>query len=147
MEEPVGQLPAELPVVAALRTVSIFGADQGGAYREHYAKIAEALGDDVRTRLGESTRQWTTSGVPGVRILTGNAGTGKTAVAEAFCQANGSDLPESDEVTEVVPRPVRSKGSLWIIGPRPASGGATTRAHRGSRWRPGAGLRQRRRHA
>ena len=117
MEELLGQLPVELPVVAALRTLSIFGADQGGAYREHYAKIAEVLGDDVRTRLGESTRQWTMSGAPGVRVLTGNAGTGKTAVAEVFCHANGSGLPELDEVTEVAPGRFVVKDLSGLPGP------------------------------
>ena len=39
--------PDELPVVAALRALSVFGADQAGAYREHFATLAVALGDDV----------------------------------------------------------------------------------------------------
>lgn len=92
----------ELEVVAALRTLSIFGADQGGAYREHFAVAAAALGEDIPTRLGVSTAKWSASGEPGIRILTGNAGTGKTAVAQAFCRAAGVDsLPSSDELTRI----------------------------------------------
>jgi hypothetical protein len=41
-------------------------------------------------------------------ILTGNAGTGKTAVAEAYCRALGASLPTADTPAEVVP------GSLVI---------------------------------
>lgn len=92
----------ELEVVAALRTLSIFGAGQEAAYREHFAAAAAALGEDIPTRLGSSTAEWAASGQPGIRILTGNAGTGKTAVAQAFCRAVGVDsLPTSDELTEI----------------------------------------------
>lgn len=100
--------PDELPVVAALRTLSIFAADQGGAYREHFSAIAETLGADVPTRLGESTRAWARSGAAGARFLTGNAGTGKTAVAEAFCRELGAGLPRGDEPTEVAP-------GRWVV--------------------------------
>lgn len=93
--------PDELPVVAALRTLSIFGPDQSGAYREHFARIAAALGDDVPTTLGDTTRAWARSGDTGIRILTGNAGTGKTAVAEAFCREYGAPLPSTDEPAEI----------------------------------------------
>ncbi len=88
--------PAELPA-AALRTLSIFGPDQRGAYREHFAQIALALGDDVSTRLAAHAVGWAASGQPGALILTGNAGTGKTAVADAWCRAVGGELPETDE--------------------------------------------------
>ncbi len=111
-------LPVELPVVAALRTLSIFGADQGGAYREHYARIAQALGPDVRTRLGESAREWAISGNAGLRVLTGNAGTGKTAVADAFCRACGSQLPEADELVEVAAGRFVVKDLSGLPGPR-----------------------------
>lgn len=94
-------LPTELPVVAALRTLSIFGADQGGAYREHFAALGRTLGPDIPTRLRETTMEWANSGVPGLRILTGNAGTGKTAVAEAFCRANAAELPPRDGLCEI----------------------------------------------
>ena len=88
--------PAELPVVEALRTLSIFGADQGGAYRELYAPVAAVLGDDVPTRLSAYVRHWAEAATPGCIILTGNAGTGKTAVAEAYCRACGHELPKLD---------------------------------------------------
>ena len=35
-------------------------------------------------------------------MLTGNAGTGKTAVAEAYCRAVGAPLPSEDALLEVV---------------------------------------------
>jgi hypothetical protein len=111
-------LPAELPVVAALRTLSIFGADQGGAYREHYSRIAQALGVDVPTRLAGTAREWASSGNPGLRVLTGNAGTGKTAVAEAFCLACGGRLPEADELVEVAAGRFVIKDLSGLPGPR-----------------------------
>ena len=37
-------------------------------------------------------------------ILTGNAGTGKTAVAEAYCRAVGAVLPEIDTLQTVAER-------------------------------------------
>ena len=133
--DPLQPLPAELPVVAALRTLSIFGADQGGAYREHYADIGRALGADVSTRLGESARGWAISGVPGVRVLTGNAGTGKTAVAEAFCKANGGRLPQADELAEVAPGRFVIKDLSGLPGPQErlfAIRSAISAARRGS---------------
>jgi len=111
------ELPDELPVVAALRTLSIFGPDQGGAYREHFARIAAALGEDVPTRLGDSTRAWARSGLAGVRILTGNAGTGKTAVAEAFCREYGAQLPATDEPAEIAAGCLVVKDLSGLPGP------------------------------
>lgn len=96
-------LPEELPAVAALRALSVFSADQAGAYREHFAALAQILGDDVRTKLGRYVTAWSASGQPGTVVLTGNAGTGKTAVAEAYCRAVGVRLPETDELLEVTP--------------------------------------------
>jgi len=96
-----GAKPAELPVVAALRALSVFSADQAGAYREHFAALARVLGDDVETQLGRHVAEWAAAGGPGALILTGNAGTGKTAVAEAYCRAVGAPLPEGDELHEV----------------------------------------------
>ena len=92
---------AENPTVAALSLLSIFSANQGGAYREHYAKLAEVLGSDVDTRLGGYVREWARSGVTGAVLLTGNAGTGKTAVAEVYCRVLGTDLPTEDSLFEV----------------------------------------------
>jgi hypothetical protein len=79
----VGDSLVELPVVTALRKLSVFSADQAGAYREHFAQISAALGDDARTLLATYVSDWAAGGEPGVVILTGNAGTGKTAAAEA----------------------------------------------------------------
>lgn len=92
---------SELPVVTALRALSVFSADQAGAYREHFAALARVLGDDVETQLGKHVTQWAADGVPGALILTGNAGTGKTAVAEAYCRALGVPLPDVDDLLEV----------------------------------------------
>jgi hypothetical protein len=100
--------PEELPVVAALRGLSIFSADQSGAYREHFAAVARVLGDDVRTMLGQHARRWAQSGTHGVLVLTGNAGTGKTAVAQAYCDAVDSPLPDADEPAEVQP-------GRWVV--------------------------------
>ena len=79
----------------------MFSADQAGAYREHFAQIAAALGDDVRTLLATYVSDWAARGEPGVVILTGNAGTGKTAVAEAYCRAVGGALPPHDAMETV----------------------------------------------
>lgn len=100
--------PEELPVVAALRTLSIFGADQGGAYREHFESVARTLGEDVETRLNTGAAAWAQSGAAGARFLTGNAGTGKTAVAEAYCRALGATLPYGDAPAQVAP-------GRWVV--------------------------------
>src|SRR6266702_8663579 len=88
-------------IVAALRSLVIFGVDQAGAYRELFAPVAEHIGRGVPTRLGDWVSTWATSADPGVVVLTGNAGTGKTATAEEFCRALGEDLPSTDEVVEI----------------------------------------------
>ena len=108
MSEPRGERPAELPVVAALKALSVFSADQAGAYREHFAPLARVLGKDVQTKLGRYVTAWAEDALPGVLVLTGNAGTGKTAVAEAYCRALGASLPDDDGLTEVAP------GS-WVV--------------------------------
>lgn len=94
---------AELPVVAALRSLSVFSADQAGAYREHFTDLGAALGDDVDTKLSRYVIKWGQSAEAGTVVLTGNAGTGKTAVAEAYCRAVGGDLPDEDALLEVAP--------------------------------------------
>jgi hypothetical protein len=93
----------ELPAVAALRRLSIFGPDQAGAYREHYADLAAVFGPDVESRLVQYLRRWGRSGEPGVCILTGNAGTGKTAAAQSFAEAVGGQPPPPgrDDLMEV----------------------------------------------
>lgn len=95
--------PEELPAVTALRLLSVFSADQAGAYREHFAALADALGDDVETKLGRFVADWAAQGTPGVVVLTGNAGTGKTAVAEAYCRVAGVPLPTQDALVEIGP--------------------------------------------
>ena len=91
---------AEAPVVAALRKLSVFGADQAGAYREHFDALAATFGADVQTKLAAFLCRWALSGEPGSVLLTGNAGTGKTAAAQAYCAALDSTLPPSDELIE-----------------------------------------------
>jgi hypothetical protein len=98
----------ELPAVAALRSLSVFSADQAGAYREHFAALGATLGTDVDTKLGRYVSDWAESGVAGTVLLTGNAGTGKTAVAEAYCRAAGGSLPDEDALLEVAPR-------RWVV--------------------------------
>jgi hypothetical protein len=100
-EVAVPDADAELPVVSALRSLSVFSADQAGAYREHFTGLGVALGNDVDTKLSRYVTEWAQSGVGGTVVLTGNAGTGKTAVAEAYCRALGADLPDEDALLEV----------------------------------------------
>jgi hypothetical protein len=104
----VETVPDESPVVAALRTLSIFGPDQAAAYREHYGEVARVLGPDIETRLITRTREWAATGSPGLRVMTGNAGTGKTGCAETFCQASGGELPRDDGL-------VRIADGRWVI--------------------------------
>jgi hypothetical protein len=106
--EPGSRQTVELPVVSALRALSVFRADQAGAYREHFEPLAEILGDDVETKLRRHVVGWADDASPGVLVLTGNAGTGKTAVAEAYCRALGAPLPTNDGLAEVA-------GASWVI--------------------------------
>lgn len=96
-------MPDELPVVEKLNKLWIFGPDQAGSYREHFHDLAEVFGDDIETRLRGYLRRWARDGSAGLCILTGNAGTGKTAAAEEFCVASGGVLPapEVDDLVEV----------------------------------------------
>lgn len=107
----------ELPVVAALRTLSVFGPDQAGAYREHFAELAAALGADVETKLQMFLADWAGAGRPGTVVLTGNAGTGKTAAAEAYCRALGVSLPNRDALIEVSPARRVLKDLSGLPGP------------------------------
>lgn len=91
------------PVVGALNSLSILGPHQGGAYREHSKKAREILGDDIATRAITLVRDWVERHESGVLILTGNAGTGKTALAESFCAAAGCDTPRKDALVEARP--------------------------------------------
>jgi hypothetical protein len=115
----------ELPVVAALRALSVFSADQAGAYREHFAALAAALGEDVETKLSSFLTSWARSGRPGTVVLTGNAGTGKTAAAEAYCRTLGAPLPNQDALVEIGPgrRVLKDLSGL----PDPASRAAVLR--------------------
>lgn len=103
MTAPNSELPVELPVVAALRALSVFSADQEGAYREHFEAVASALGEDIPTKLGTFLTDWARRGTPGLIVLTGNAGTGKTAAAEMYCKALGALLPAEDVLVTVRP--------------------------------------------
>jgi hypothetical protein len=100
-EETANHIADELPAVVALRRLSVFSPDQAGAYREHFSALAEALGKDVETKLGRFLTDWAASGRPGVVVLTGNAGTGKTAAAEAYCRALAVARPDEDGLVEV----------------------------------------------
>lgn len=119
------ELPDELPAVVALRLLSVFSADQAGAYREHFASLAEALGEDVDTILARFIGSWARGQEPGVVVLTGNAGTGKTAVAEAYCRAAGGTLPAEDALAEVAPRQRVVKDLSGL--PNPAARATTVR--------------------
>lgn len=111
--------------MTALRSLSVFDADQGGAYREHFASLAATLGEDIETKLGRYVTGWAVAGQPGAVVLTGNAGTGKTAVAEAYCRALGAILPSDDRLIDIAPgrRVVKDLSGL----PDPASRAATLR--------------------
>ncbi len=109
--------PAELPAVAALRALSVFSADQSGAYREHSGAVSAVLGADAKTRLAGYVAAWAAAGTPGVVVLTGNAGTGKTAVAEAYCRAVGAALPEVDAAVEAAPGRLVVKDLSGLPGP------------------------------
>lgn len=98
----------ELPIVSALRALSVFTADQSGAYREHFADLAAVFGDDVESRLGRYVTMWARGGQAGAVVLTGNAGTGKTAAAEAYCRALHVPLPVEDAAVEVAPK-------RWVV--------------------------------
>lgn len=89
--------------VNALNALSVFGSEQEGAYREHSAAVRAALGEDIPTALGAHLQRWGSAGDSGTIILTGNAGTGKTALAQAFCAAVGGVLPGDDTLAEVAP--------------------------------------------
>lgn len=91
----------ESRIVRALGTLSIFGPDQAAAFREHAGEVLEVLGPDVPTRLGRHIARWADLGDTGLRILTGNAGTGKTAVAQTYCRQLGGELPKTDDLVQV----------------------------------------------
>ena len=110
-----------LPVVAALRKLSVFGADQAGAYREHFAELAADLGADVQTRLAAFLGRWAGVGQVGVVLLTGNAGTGKTAAAEAYCARARRRFPPTDDVD-------RARRRRWVVKDRPGVSTAADRA-------------------
>ena len=88
-------------VVNSLGRLVVFGVDQTGAYRELSGAVSKALGKDVSTKIASALSQWATERDPGVFVLTGNAGTGKTAALQSYCDALGQPLPQQDELTEL----------------------------------------------
>jgi hypothetical protein len=99
----VSTQPVVNPTVAALNALQIYDPDQAAAYREHAKGVQAALGADFPTRLAHWIAEWAAAGGPGAVILTGNAGTGKTAAAEAYCSASGCELPLQAEEVELSP--------------------------------------------
>ena len=99
-------ISSELPVVSALRSLSVFGVSQEGAYREHFKDISTTLGPDVSSKLGRWVSAWAQSREPGIVILTGNAGTGKTAVAQSYCSPG--ELPSRDDLLPI-------SADRWLI--------------------------------
>lgn len=91
------------PVVEAINALSIFGPRQAGAYREHADEVRGVLGPDIETKVREYVTGWAGGGLPGILILTGNAGTGKTALVEAYCETVGAARPTEDSLLEVRP--------------------------------------------
>ena len=75
------------------------------------------LGPGIRTQVQDFVTGWANSAASGVLVLTGNAGTGKTALAEAWCGVLGEHLPQQDGLIEVV-------NERWVVkdlsGVRPA---------------------------
>jgi hypothetical protein len=61
------------------------------------------LGPDIETKIRTYVTNWAAAGSPGVLILTGNAGTGKTALVEAYCEKLGVKRPTVDGLVEVGP--------------------------------------------
>jgi len=94
-------VPDTATVVDALGSLVVFGPNQAGAYRELAAGVSKQLGEDVPTRLTQWLVNWAESPGAGLVILTGNAGTGKTAATEHFCRALGETLPDTDAMTEL----------------------------------------------
>lgn len=60
------------------------------------------LGPDIETKIRSYVTGWAADGHAGVLILTGNAGTGKTALVEGFCEALKKGRPEYDGLVEVL---------------------------------------------
>ena len=55
-------------MVAALRKLSVFSADQAGAYREHFAPLGRgARQTTCETKLGRYVIDWAEDGVAGRR--------------------------------------------------------------------------------
>ncbi len=109
--------PVVNPTVAALNALQIYDPDQAAAYREHAKGVQAVLGPDFPTRLAQWVAEWTEHGGPAALILTGNAGTGKTAVAEAYCDVLGVRLPLKAAEIELVAWVGRDVSRPYVGGP------------------------------
>jgi hypothetical protein len=106
------------PIVQALNSLSVLDAHQGAAYREHSAAARAVLGEDISTKAMGLVADWSSKRTEGVLILTGNAGTGKTALAEIFCAATGVEAPKRDGLVEFRDPAVLVCKDLSGVGPR-----------------------------
>lgn len=86
----------ENPTVGALNRLSIAQPHHGAAYREFSGPSRDVLGDDIETRAVASVREWCRKTRDGVLVLTGNAGTSKSALAQVFCKEHGVETPADD---------------------------------------------------
>lgn len=93
--------PAYSETVEAIRQLSFFNPDQAGTFREFAGPVTAVLGKDVETKLAAFLRAWAEDGTAGLVILTGNAGTGKTAAIEAYCSALAVSLPRKDALVKL----------------------------------------------
>jgi len=106
------------PTVKALNSLSVLDAHQGAAYREHSTAARNVLGDDISTKAMSLVADWSSGRTEGVLILTGNAGTGKTALAEIFCATTGVEAPKKDGLVEFRNGEVIVCKDLSGVGPR-----------------------------
>ncbi len=93
-------------MVTEIQGLVVFKASQALAYRERFERVRPFLGPDIPTRLSTWLMEWVQGSEPGLVVLTGNAGTGKTAASEAFAKGHSGTMPDDDQLTSV--------GSGWL---------------------------------